>query len=650
MDRHDRKDRPFRRPDGTWDYSRVQSTTIRQDHNRGGRRDRPSRHPHGHGAARAQPHGQGEPTPPPQGQGSPTPHQGVQDMDGHPMNPFDFVPIIGQMPNLRSPCDWLDESKFGKRLSGRITVTLTCLTPLHVTGEVTTRQECYSFRTNNGQVGRTPAYEVINTRKFYCANGSPTLPATAIKAVLRSYMEALTNGIVTAHLDNTEYRKEKGKRHRGFWVGSDYGTGDKNGRFQILDGPKEGQWRPYHEFSNVLPEAFSPGLSAETLDVTSFLFGAPGAAAGQGVSQEKEPPLSWRGRISITDAVFRDDQLGDFEAVDVLKHGEPVAFGKPNPSASTWWYFTPHHVEKRVSSRGHETVEFLPGKLRGRKFYFHQNPRNAVEHYMTKWDHTKPDETTDAQGRPLGRNQPRLVKYKVKGVKPGETSQEFTIDFHDVPETLLKLFLVVLCPSGRVRHKAGGLKPLGFGSIEFNVTKIEIEARGLARLSRKSGNENERIEESLMQWVKAEPKCDQPADWREQEFVRLGLVNQTCWEWLRFILSCPENVMEDEDRVFAYPRYYQPAPSTKPPTSPSERGFAFPVPWPENQDGEALRAIAANPRKVIDFCRRRPRMARVPIEFDTYQGESEGFQAQRKLAVLPENWRHIHPDSPLKDN
>jgi hypothetical protein len=556
------------------------------------------------------------------------------------MNPFDFVPIIGERPDLRSPCDWLDE-KFGKRLSGRISVTLTCLTPLHVTGEVTTQEQFYQC---HNQLAPQEG-EVIATRSFYRANGSPTLPATAIKAVLRSYMEALTNGVVTAYVAGNEldpgYRKRFKARHRGFWVGSDYGTGAKNARFRIEGGPKDGQWRPCHEFSDVLPEVFSPGLSAETLDVTSFLFGAPGAAAGQGVSQDKEPPLSWRGRISITDAVFRDDQLGDFEAVDVLKHGEPVAFGKPNPSASTWWYFTPHHVEKRVSSAGYETVEFLPGKLRGRKFYFHQNPRNAVEYYVTEWDHTKPDETTDAQGRPLGRNQPRLVTYKVEAVKSGETSQEFTINFHDVPEKLLKLFLVVLCPSGRVRHKAGGLKPLGFGSIEFNVTEIKIEARGLARLSGNSGNENKGIEESLIQWAEAEPKSDQPADWREQEFVRLRLVNQTCWEWLRFILSCPEKVMEDEDRVFVYPRYYQKARGASEP-SPEEKGFAMPVRW-----DEGLNPRANNPKEVINFCRKHPGMNRVPIEFDTYQRESTGFEAQLELAGLPKNWPHIHPGSPL---
>ena len=67
--------------------------------------------------------------------------------------------------------------------------------------------------------------------------------------------------------------------------------------------------------------------------------------------------------------------------------------GGAKPSASNWWYFEPSEVWKRNlydkdgyplldrSGRPQQVAEFIGDHLRGRKFYYHQDPVACVKMY-----------------------------------------------------------------------------------------------------------------------------------------------------------------------------------------------------------------------------------------------------------------------------
>lgn len=176
--------------------------------------------------------------------------------------------------------------------------------------------------------------------------------------------------------------------------------------------------------------------------------------------------------------------------------------------------------------------------LRGRKFYFHQDPVRAVRSYRERWTWMRP---------------PLVPVKKTECVRAHQLSRPFTLHFRDLPIDLLALLRFALCPPGRVRHKLGGLKPLGFGSVEFVLEQVHIEARGLGLLDIDPG-------------PSAGPPLPDVDALRKQR-----LIHDEAWTWLQHILWCPERLAADH-RLFLYPPYRQA--SKQQPLDAVQKGFA----------------------------------------------------------------------------
>ena len=480
------------------------------------------------------------------------------------MNPFDFVPFVEGGPTRKTAEEWSREGG-GRLLSGSIQVKLKTLTPLHVGGEVTTRTETVT-RSRGGEQNRTETLTCIEFRKFYRQRTTPALPASGLKGAIRAFLEAWTNGVLGAfrpayrkHSDPTDRENRKGKnRHVGFWIGRDGTWHDRD------VGPCEKttvfSYGLRFEVRNCLPDAFSPGLEVEPMDLASYLFGAPSSPVGLG---KREGAQGWRARIEFSDCCFRETDLTDPNrgsphplALDVLGNS---AFGHPNPRANSWWYFTPDRARVRIVRsplREFHTTEFLGKRLRGRKFYFHQLPEKALEYYRERWQHLSYLKTDHHRLRWFDDTRvPILVEHPVECVRAGATSDPFEIRFRDLPEPLLKVFLAALCPDQGVRHKMGGLKAFGFGSVEFEITSLQLEPPdlvldpppGVARSS------PEDVTQGIMKWVEQGLDLD-PSHSRDRQDIK-DYVNETCWEWLRFVLAFPSDTRNLEERVFAYPPF-----------------------------------------------------------------------------------------------
>ncbi|NTW73191.1 MAG: hypothetical protein HGA49_13260 [Eubacteriaceae bacterium] len=137
--------------------------------------------------------------------------------------------------------------------------------------------------------------------------------------------------------------------------------------------------------------------------------------------------------------------------------------GGPHPRASSWWYFHPHAIEKEEVSAGSNrtvtTYHFIGAGYRGRKFYFHQDPKKSIQEYRSvlKWG--------------------LLNFFPIQCLEKGK-SITFNILFSNIPEQLLHLLLFALEPGRRIRHKMGYGKAYGYGSVEFSIKEVLFQRKG----------------------------------------------------------------------------------------------------------------------------------------------------------------------------
>ncbi|MGH9803445.1 MAG: RAMP superfamily CRISPR-associated protein, partial [Blastocatellia bacterium] len=89
------------------------------------------------------------------------------------MNPYDFVRLLERKPDRKAPHQMHD--KFSGQ-SGRLICTLTACTPL--------------FTPALQYAGRSPSHKRLT---FHRVAGTPTLPGSSLKGVIRNMAEAAAN-------------------------------------------------------------------------------------------------------------------------------------------------------------------------------------------------------------------------------------------------------------------------------------------------------------------------------------------------------------------------------------------------------------------------------------------------------------------------
>jgi len=348
----------------------------------------------------------------------------------HNPNPFDFVPFADKEPLLKTAKKWCE---VGSLRSGRMTITMTALTPLHIVGE-------QRLKLMNGGFGPN-----IKESRFYKRGGKHYVPGSSIRGALRAFIEAASNGWAS---QLTPYYEEKEEKHAiGFTVVENETGSDV-------------------EVDSALPSAIKqhftvPSSVEKGFDLASFLFGyIPGKP-----TDKNDFNPAWKGRLTIEDAEVAPEQLSSPESVDCPKvpdlDAQKSFMGGPHPRATSWWYQFP----KEIRRDKYGAYKFIGSGFRGRKFYFHQNPANCIEYYEQT-----PQWKTNSKGN-------TLYFFPIECLKQGE-SVSFDLLFNGLPEELLSLLCFALEPGKNIRHKIGYGKAYGYGAVEFYIEKVEYRSKG----------------------------------------------------------------------------------------------------------------------------------------------------------------------------
>jgi hypothetical protein len=581
------------------------------------------------------------------------------------MNPFWFVPMDGTPASQLTLAQWgvYDEGTRTRPqakdlLTGKIIATLTTLTPLHVSGRI-----------------EAPPVGAMRQRYFYrrihpsdpAGKSRPVVEGASLRGMLRSYVEALTNGVASSYITGYEhsskqaqsgpYAKDKNRRHIGFWVGREpAGKTSSKERFAAYReqfptpggnryrfGDREGVKRCDEPAHMMMPESIGDrvandlapkGGRALHVDATTLMFGLVGLEGEKSGRKDAKaynpaqpvPVPAIAGRVRFTDAWFQESDLQqDLTSLDL--DGKAI-LGGGKPSKSSWWYFKPDVIRQRQVSAGSNTfqlAEFVGGQLRGRKFYFHQEPGRCVQWYLDHWQHQN------------------IRTVSTECIRSGARSETFSIHFEDLPRSLVQLLLVALSPSCGVRHKLGALRPFGFGSVEIQVEDVLVERTGPDGLDLTSVPPLQRDEHLLKLARPAEETDGSRAESNESEQDRREhslvdpkggyLVDELAWSYVRLIGYCPRDDKRRAapHRLFVYPPFRSPQKGA-PPMQPLERGFAFPV---QTQDiertGVKLPVVSAQVQeRVLGGLWKATKRA---IDLDYYQLHADNFAAVNEEAL-----------------
>lgn len=354
------------------------------------------------------------------------------------MNPFDFVPL----PDKPKPLP--ESAKNAPLLEGYLEYTLTVKTPLHISG--LTKKDIKRRH--------------FTEKSFYENYGQRIIPGSSVRGMLSAFIEAVTGSDLKSYTrgdegeDNsqakTPYEKTYG-RHVGFLMTSqDDPNKNKNIKIEYKDKRGNLKKRCKYERHETLPDGF--GLHKET-DVARYLFGFVDEEekSDQREKKESEKSVANAGRLIFEDIQFSKDLLGTFKAWDLKSD---AIMGGPNPRANTGWYFEPGEYRIRKTDKGFRVWEALADKVRGRKFYFHQDPASCHDEYK-KWRKWMP-----------------LAEYQVNAVPAGTVIQGGRIYFKGLNETMLMFLAYALGLEPGMAHKLGALKPFGFGSVTFSVNDL----------------------------------------------------------------------------------------------------------------------------------------------------------------------------------
>jgi len=419
----------------------------------------------------------------------------------HYMNPFEFVPLPVNGPR-EIPTT---VARGTPRLEGYLTYSLTTLTPLHITGKTT--------KENNH----------FEKKSFYENYGKKVIPGSSLRGMIASFIEALTGsdlgaftrGDEKSNSNKSPYGKHYDEnnaqkcRHVGFLMASADDPIETKNKLDKYHHRGQEKTRCRYERNETFPPRFGRHV---VHDAARFLFGY--------VDQENEENKNAKaGRLIFEDLIIPDAVKIINPSVWDLK--SDAVFGSPNPRANTAWYFTPGESRIRKTDRGFRVWEVLADKVRGRKFYFHQDPKACFDEYL-KWKN--------------------LVKYDAQSVKQNSVIPNGRIYFRDLPETMLTLLAYsLMLPEMNMAHKLGALKPFGFGSVRIEVDEL---------LYRDMANPLNPIES---QGLKGK--------------LVGSLIDQVSYRFLKKIMHFPEDG-EEKDYLFIYPPF-NPGGKTS-----EEKGFA----------------------------------------------------------------------------
>jgi len=337
----------------------------------------------------------------------------------HNPNPFDFVPFDESGPDLRSYEDWMG---LGDLVSGTISLKLKALTPVHIAGK------------QDAKAGKK-----ITMSHFNRDESGPCIPGSTVRGMLRGFIEAATNGLVSTK--TAFFEKKFDKRQFGFKTTH---NNDEISKDATGEGPLHGP---------VISECYDGfAMRKKGFDISSFLFGQITGDTG------RRSKVIFPANISFPKGI----QLENYPHPDIESS---ALLGGPHPSFRTWWYFQPERISIRpfTDRKGvdRKAVDFIGGKYRGRKFYYHQKPECCIPFY------------TNSEKWPVS-EETRVYIYEMECLPAQRESETFKVKFMEIPKAALYLLLWALNPGKKVRHKLGYGKAFGYGSMKFELDDWEL--------------------------------------------------------------------------------------------------------------------------------------------------------------------------------
>lgn len=263
-------------------------------------------------------------------------------------------------------------------------------------------------------------------------------------SLMADYNTVLKGQIEEQRLEGSLYQNKKLTAGDLVWVEKKGGQAVNIVRVKI---PRLRYEKPVERF---LQQIFHPCTDYNTLCPACRTFGWVHKNAAD-LSQDKE--VAYAGRIRLSHATPVGDtvrQRNDAVTLAIL--------GSPKPTQTNFYLLNKNGQPDSGVDYNKDTAQ-----LRGRKFYRHHGDepskhRNGYEY----------ERVTNAENN--GKDDQNRT---VRGVVEPDSQFEFTLDFENLAPLELGALLWALELEEGMFHRLGYAKPLGFGSIKQNVTKLE---------------------------------------------------------------------------------------------------------------------------------------------------------------------------------
>ena len=359
-------------------------------------------------------------------------------------NPYNFVPAVPRDHIDGATNDLGDKPPVGhdrfhaELLSGKLRVQMTVKTPLLLpdTARVEVRDEHKTFPVRVG------------------ADGKPEINPTAIKGMLRSAYEAVTNSRLSVfsikhHSERLTYR---GGRRDGFK------------KLSYKYSPKD-----------LLPNSLYPAQNLNELSPAERMFGW--------VNQEQQG--AYRGQIRIGAIDCISDKA---DAIENFTKSVPLQIlGQPKPQQGRFYIAKDKDGKAQDNGLSNEQAGYndkANKELRGRKVYPHH--ADLPDNYWIEesdWNNEGMNDLSQVilkeklfreYLRPQSDERRNDQNRSVNGwVKP-ETVFKFDIHFINLSKVELGALIWLLNLPKEHFHRFGGGKPLGFGSVKLALDKSEV--------------------------------------------------------------------------------------------------------------------------------------------------------------------------------
>lgn len=212
------------------------------------------------------------------------------------------------------------------------------------------------------------------------------------------------------------------------------------------------RWKYEKAIHEKIDKSFHPVEDADDLCPTSRIFGF---VRDKKISKKKDNKgkSSYAGRVYFSDAKF------DTSNGKKIKYDEKIVLdilGSPKPTTYEFYLYNTNNKSSVGSKHNPNDYNNQSTRLRGRKFYFHQENNGQ---YRRKNNDPTPQNST------------------LKRVLTEDNEFIFKVHFENLEDYELGLLLWSLALENGMAHKIGMGKPLGLGSASIEIESMEITDR-----------------------------------------------------------------------------------------------------------------------------------------------------------------------------